>query len=65
VVKRFMEASAGYFDRTCERKRLAYPLLARWALVKLDLAPAAKPAVEWPPLPEAPMRTRGGRRARR
>jgi hypothetical protein len=35
------------------------------ALAKLDPASAPKPMAERPPLPEAPMRSRGGRRARR
>jgi len=35
------------------------------ALAKLDPASAPKPAVERKPLPEAPARSRGGRRTRR
>jgi hypothetical protein len=47
-----------------------YPLSPRLAplksaLAKLDPASTPKPAIERPPLPEAPMRSRGGRRARR
>jgi hypothetical protein len=47
-----------------------YPLSPRLAplksaLAKLDPASAPKPMVERPPLPEAPMRSRGGQRARR
>jgi hypothetical protein len=47
-----------------------YPLSPRLeplrsALAKLDPASVPKPAVERKPLPETPMRSRGGRRARR
>jgi hypothetical protein len=37
----------------------------RSALAKLDPASVPKAVKERPPLPEAPMRSRGGRRARR
>lgn len=37
----------------------------RSALAKLDPASAPKPRAAPPPLPEAPMRSRGGRRVRR
>jgi hypothetical protein len=49
-------------DRFPHSQRMA-PLKA--ALAKLDPASAPKPAVERPPLPEAPARARGGRRVRR
>jgi hypothetical protein len=35
------------------------------ALAKFDPSSVARPVIERPPLPEAPMRSRGGRRTRR
>ena len=53
-------------DHLREEKIPHAPLLrpVRSALTKLDPASAPKPIVR-PPLPEAPMRNRGGGRARR
>lgn len=52
----------GVFD---ERASLSSRLPLRSALAKLDPASVPRPAVEQAPLPGAPVRSRGGRRARR
>jgi hypothetical protein len=62
------DAVIGVIRRTLVATRYPYSaqnLTLRSALAKLDPASAPKPLPERVPLPAAPTRSRGGRRARR
>jgi hypothetical protein len=62
------EAVIAALKEKIDRDRFPHsPRLApfRAALAKLDPASAPKPFQPKPPLPEAPMRSRGGKRVRR